>query len=97
MFAGRYFAKTYFAGRYWTPAGGIFVQLGGFGQVIGFGLPTITGGGGGAPLLVEIPSLGTLVAYALPNVTGGLARVERLFVRITSAMWRVAVRGIWRE
>lgn len=75
---------------------GIFVQLGGFGQVIGFGLPTV-GVGGGGPLLIEAPSLATLIGLGLPTVGGGSTRAERLFVKMASAMWKALSRSVWRE
>jgi len=75
---------------------GIFVQLGGFGQVVAFGLPTVTGGSG-ASLLIEVPSLATLIGFGLPSASGGAPRPERLFVRLTHALWRLISRGVWRE
>lgn len=75
---------------------GIYVQLGGMGQVIGFGLPSV-GVGGGAPLLIEVPSLATLIAYGMPSVGGGAARPDRLFVRMAVGIWSLLTRGVWRE
>ena len=74
---------------------GAYVQLGGFGQVVAFGLPTI--GNGSAPLLVEVPSLATLLRFGAPTVGGGGSRPERLFVRATTALWRVIQRGVWHR
>lgn len=74
---------------------GIFVQLGGFGQTIAFGLPTISIEAGA--LEIQVPSLATLIGYGLPSASGGAARPERLFVRMASAIWSLITRGVWRE
>ncbi len=66
---------------------GLYVQVGGFGQVVAFGLPTV--GIGGGALLIEVPSLATLVKFGLPSLTGGLPRPARLFVRSVVNLWRV--------
>lgn len=90
MFAGRYFSKRYYTGRYWSPPSGLFVQVGGFGQVVGFGVPTV--GIAGGPLLIEVPSLSTLLGFGLPSVSGGLVRPARLFVSLLDALWRLVTR-----
>lgn len=74
---------------------GIFVQLGGFGQVVAFGIPTI--GIGSPPLVIEPPSLLTIVRLTAPTISGGLQTVERLFVKLSSALFRTLTRGAWKE
>ena len=74
---------------------GIFVQLGGFGQTIAFGLPTISIEAGA--LEIQVPSLGMLLGFGLPSASGGTPRPERLFVRLASSIWSLVTRGVWRE
>lgn len=74
---------------------GIYVQLGGMGQVVAFGLPTISVEAGA--LEIQVPSLLTLIGFGTPTISGGATVTERLFVRLTSAVWSLLNRSPWRN
>lgn len=75
---------------------GLYVQLGGMGQVVAFGIPTFGVGGGGA-LVILPPSLLETSAFGLPSITGGTPIAERLFIRLTRAIFTVLNRSVWRN
>ena len=72
---------------------GLFIILGGFGQVVGFGIPTI--GVGAGALEIQIPSLGEIMGFGTPIIGGGATTNTGLFIRITKSIWDYITRGIW--